>query len=78
MRRVMRISWTERMPNERVMTLAGVRRELIQLIKKQKLRYFGHLMRHNSVQRDLLERMVEGKRGLGGRPRTQWNKGVQG
>ena len=54
----LRISWTERMSNDRVLTLAGVRRELIQLIQKQKLRYFGHLIRHDSLQRDLLEGMV--------------------
>ena len=49
MRRLMRISWTERMPNERAMTLAGVLRELIQLIQKLKLRYAGHLIRHDSL-----------------------------
>ena len=51
LRRLLRISWTERMSNDRVLTLAGVRRELIQLIQKQKLRYFGHLIRHDSLQR---------------------------
>ena len=59
MRRLMRISWTERMSNERLVTLAGVPRELIHLIQKQKLRYFCHLIRHGSLQRDLLEGMVE-------------------
>ena len=59
LRRLLRISWTECMSSDRVLTLAGVRRELIQLIQKQKLRYFGHLIRHDSLQRDLLERMVE-------------------
>ena len=49
MRRLMRISWTERMPNERAMTLVGVRRELIQLIQKLKLRYAEHLIRHDSL-----------------------------
>ena len=67
--RLMRISWTERMSNERVMTLAGVRRELIQLIQKQKLQYFGHLMRHDSLQKDVVEGMVEGEKGRG-RPRA--------
>ena len=77
LRRLLRISWTERMSNDRVLTLAGVRRELIQLIQKQKLRYFGHLIRHDSLQRDLLEGMVEGKRGRG-RPRALWSKNVEG
>ena len=37
LRRFMRFSWTECMSNERVMKLAGVRRESIQLIQEQKL-----------------------------------------
>ena len=51
--------------------------ELIQLMQMQKLRYFGHLIRHDSLQRDLLEGMVEGKKGRG-RPRTHWSKNVEG
>ena len=75
MRRLMGTSWTERMSNERVMRLVGVRRELIQLIQKQKLQDFGHLMRHDSLQRDLLEGMMEGKKGRG-RPRAHWSRNV--
>ena len=33
--------------------------------------YFGHKMRHKSIQRNLIEGMVPGKRGRG-RPRNQW------
>ena len=74
-RRMMRISWTEHMSNESVLALAGVRRVLIQTIQKRKLSYFGHVMRHNSVQRDLLEGMVIGKKGRG-RPRAQWSHNI--
>ena len=63
--------------NKRVMTLADIRRELTPLIQKQKLRYFGHLMRQDSLQRDLLEVMMEGKKGRG-RSRAQWNENAQG
>ena len=34
-------------------------------------------MRHDSLQRDLLEGMVEGKKGRG-RPRAQWTQNIQG
>ena len=64
-RRLLRISWTERVSNEMVLTLAAVQRELLHSIQKQNLRYFGHLMRHDSLQMDLLEGMVEGKKGRG-------------
>ena len=76
-RRLMRISWTERVANERVLALAAVQRELLHSVQKQKLRYFGHLMRHDSLQRDLLEGMVEGKKGRG-RPRAQWSQNIHG
>ena len=33
--------------------------------------YFGHIMRHKSIQRNLIEGMVPGKIGRG-RPRNQW------
>ena len=65
------------MSNDRVLTFAGVRRELIKLIQKQKLRYFGNLIRHDSLQRDLLEEMVEEKKGRGC-PITHWSKNVEG
>ena len=34
-------------------------------IKKLKLNYFEHLKRHDSLERDVLEGMAEGKRGRG-------------
>ena len=61
----------------KVMTLAGIQRVVFQLIQKQKLQYFGHLMKGNSLQRDLLEGRVEGKKGRG-QPKAQWSKNVQG
>ena len=41
-RRLLRISWAERISNERVLTLAAVQKELLHSIQKQKLRYFGY------------------------------------
>ena len=34
-------------------------------------------MRHDSLQMDLLEGMVEGKKGTG-RPRAKWSQNIQG
>ena len=75
--RLLRISWTEWFSNERVLILAAAERELLHSIKKYKLQYFGHLMRHNSLQRDLLEGMVEEKIGRG-RPRAKLSQNIQG
>ena len=71
LRRMMRVSWTRRLSNENVLKLAGVKRELFRVVQNRKLCYFGHMMRHESIQRNLIEGMVPGKRGRG-RPRNQW------
>ena len=71
LRRMMRISWTSRISNENVLSKAEVQRELYSVVQKRKLSFFGHIMRHESIQRDLLEGMVEGRRSRG-RPRLQW------
>ena len=64
-----------RIRNESVLDLAGLRKELVRVVQMRKLRFFGHLMRHESLQRNLLEGMVDGKR-CRGRPRNQWTHNV--
>ena len=75
LRRMLRISWTRRVTNEEVLRLADTKRSLFDTVRQRKLSFFGHLMRHDSMQRDLLEGMVEGKRGRG-RPRMQWSDNI--
>jgi hypothetical protein len=43
--------------------------------KKRKLQYFGHIKRHNGMEKIILEGVVPGKRGRG-RPRRQWVQDV--
>ena len=46
------------------------------LIKKQKLPYFGHIERHNKLEKKLfLEGTFEGRRGRG-RPRRRWTQDI--
>ena len=46
-RKTLRISWTERKTNASVLEQLGVKApQLLNLIKKQKLSYFGHIKRH--------------------------------
>ena len=75
LRRMLRISWTRHVTNEEVLRLADTKRSLFQTVKQRKLSFFGHIMRHDSLQRNLLEGMVEGKRGRG-RPRLQWSDNI--
>ena len=40
-------------------------------IKTSKITYFGHITRHDSLQKTILTGKMEGRRGRG-RPRRQW------
>ena len=75
LRRMLRISWTRHVTNEEVLRLADTKRSLFQTVEQRKLSFFGHIMRRDSLQRNLLEGMVEGKRGRG-RPRLQWSDNI--
>ena len=71
-RKILRISWTERKTNASVLEQLGVKApQLLNLIKKQKLSYFGHIKRHNTLEKLFLEGTCEGRRGRG-RPRRRW------
>ena len=48
---------------------------LLNLIKKQKLSYFGHIKRHNTLEKLFLEGTCEGRRGSL-RPRRRWTQDI--
>ncbi|RUS70632.1 hypothetical protein EGW08_021608 [Elysia chlorotica] len=50
--------------------------ELLQLIQRRKLAYYGHIKRHCSIQKRVVEGKVEGKRGRG-RKRQSWLANIQ-
>ena len=74
-RKILRISWTERKTNASVLEQLGVKApQLLNLIKKQKLSHFGHIKRHNTLEKLFLEGTCEGRRGRG-RPR-RWTQDI--
>ena len=72
-RKILRISWTERKTNASVLEQLGVKApQLLNLIKKQKLSYFGHIKRHyNTLEKLFLEGTCEGRRG-----RRRWMQDI--
>ncbi|GFR86768.1 endonuclease-reverse transcriptase [Elysia marginata] len=50
-------------------------RQLLKNIKQLKLKYFGHVVRHNNLEKFCLEGAVEGRRGRG-RPRRRWTRDI--
>ncbi|KAI5707683.1 hypothetical protein M8J77_007509 [Diaphorina citri] len=73
-RRMLRISWKDKVRNTEVMARMNKEVELVHLVKKRKLEYFGHIMR-NEQKYGLLQIILQGKitgRRTRGRRRTSW------
>ena len=66
------VPWTARRKNERVFALAGVRRELVSILRTRQLRFLGHLLRRNGFEKEALLGRKEGRRGRG-RPRIKYS-----
>ena len=75
-RRILRISWTEKRTNASVLQQLDIRESwLLQRIRTRKIKYFGHIKRHECLEKLILEGMVPGRR-LRGRPRRRWVQDV--
>ena len=67
-RRALRIPYTEHVSNAEVLDRMGQQRKLLGRIRERKLKYFGHVTRHNSLEKDV---MLGPMPGLSGQ-RRQW------
>ena len=56
-----RISWTEKKSNEEVLTLVQEQRNLIDTIKQRQRNWIGHVLRSDSMLREVLEGKIEVK-----------------
>ena len=76
-RRISRTSWTDKVTNQHVLQKINIKStELVQMIRTRKAKFYGHVRRHDSLQRVILEGKVEGKRGRG-RKRTSWTDNIK-
>ena len=65
-RRLLRVSWTARRPNQSILKEISPEYSLERLILKLKLQYFGHLMgRTDSLEKTLMLGKIEGRRRRG-------------
>ena len=75
-RKMLRIPWTAKERNESVLNKVDLQNcQLLNQIKKQKLGYFGHTKRHDTLEKLCMEGAVEGRRGRG-RPRRRWTQDI--
>ena len=70
LRRIFRISWTEKISNKEVLTLAEYEPSLMRAIKKRQLEFFGHINRRNGLEKLVLCGKIKGTRGQGRQRQT--------
>ena len=75
-RRVLRISWTDRITNEEVLRRISCKERLLNTLNERKLAFIGHILRTNGLEKRLLTGMVMGNRGRG-RPKTRLSDNIK-
>ena len=75
-RKILRISWMEKVTNKEVLSRLDIKTTMLpQKAKTLKLKYFGHIKRHETLERYILEARIDGRRGRG-RPTRRWEQDI--
>ena len=75
-RRMLGISCTEHRKNSDILRQLNILPgSLLNMVKTRKLRFFGHLKRHQNPECQILEGKIEGKRRKG-RPTRRWEQDI--
>ena len=69
-RRMLRISWIDRVSNAEVFRRAGVQRTLFQSIRKHQMEFYGHIMRKQELEALSATGKIEGTRSRGRQRQT--------
>ena len=75
-RRILRISYRAHKTNDLILQAVNERRTFLTAVKRQKLKYFGHIRRSEGLGNIILEGKIEGKRSRG-RQRTKWSDNIK-
>ena len=66
----------EKVTNKEVLSRLDIKTTmLLQKAKTLKLKYFGHIKRHETLERHILEARIDGRRGRG-RPTRKWEQDI--
>ena len=71
LRRMLRISWTDRVTNEEVFRRANVKRKVLKEMRIRQLKFLGHMVRKDGLENLALTGKIAGKRSRG-RRRVMW------
>ena len=69
-------SWKAKKTNKYVLETLAAKRTLLAEIKSRQIKYFGHIKRHDTLLKFLLEGKVEGQRARG-RQRYKWEGNIK-
>ena len=77
-RRILKISWTQKIANVEVLNGMKTAPELLDIVKRRKLAYLGHIMRGEryEILRFIIEGKLKGKRSIG-RRQNSWMKDLR-
>jgi len=75
-RKMLRVPWTAKRTNASILEQIKPELSLEAVICRLKLTYFGHVMRKNGLEKQLMLGKIRGERGMG-RPRMKWMDGVK-
>ena len=59
------MSWKDRETNESVLQRARVGRQLLAKVKKRQMKFFGHIIRKDRIENQVVTGKIEGKRKQG-------------
>ena len=75
-RKILKIPWTQKRTNESILNELNIEENwLINLVRKRKLSFFGHLKRHQSLEKTIMEGKMPNRRGRG-RPKRRWSDDI--
>ena len=79
-RRLLNISFKDHVTNEevrnRIQNAIGVLDDLLTMVKKRKLRWYGHISRSSSMAKTILQGTVKGGRSRG-RQKVRWEDNIK-
>ena len=75
-RRLLRVSWWQRKTKAWILEQLRTKPILVKQIRKRKMKHFGHIIRHNSLEKTIIQGITAGKRGIG-RPVRTWERDIE-
>jgi len=67
----MKVLWTEQRTNEEMLQMVETEIEIMDSVRSRQKRLLGHIPRHDSLLKIMLEGQIQGKK-VYGRPRTMF------